>query len=86
MIIRAIGFNPLRYEVNGMEVPVIELPYLDEDSKGQSVKYIEVDGQKIVMEMKDKILEKVYGKGLDAAIIEVEEERQKKEDEKTKPK
>lgn len=85
MKIKAISFNPLQYEVNGMPVPVVEKSYLDENGVSQSIKYLVVDGEKLVIQMKEEILTKVYAEGVDEALVKVEAERLKKiEDNKDK--
>lgn len=79
MIIRAISFNPLKYEVNGMEVPVQETAYKDEDGVDCKVSYIVANGEKFPVEHMVEISEKLSVKSLDDVLIDVEAARIEKE-------
>lgn len=75
MIIRAIAFNPLRVEVNGIEVPVSKTDYLDENGDYKSVQYVMVDGEKFAVEYQEKMVEEFLVNKVDVALAKVEAAR-----------
>lgn len=82
MTIRTIGFNPLKITVDDVETPVIDEKYLDEDGNSQIISYIVVNGEKIAIQHRAEILEKLKSFKLDEAIAKVEEIRLKNVSEK----
>lgn len=80
--IRTVGFNPLKVEVNGIEVPVIEHSYQDEDDNTQIVSYVVVNGEKTVIQSRTEIFEDLSAMKIDEVLTKVEKARE----EKLKPK
>lgn len=80
MIVRTIGFNPLKVEVNGTETPVLDFPYTDENGVHQNLFYVMVDGEKFPIQHRVEIEDKLRFHKVDAAIALVEVDRQKKID------
>lgn len=86
MIIKTL-FNPMRLSVNGVETPVIEQSYLDEDGNAQKVIYAIVDGEKKVIQRRWDLDEKIeIHQSVDVALVKVEEARLKKIDDAKDPK
>lgn len=75
MILKAISFNPLKYELNGIEVPVVEHSYQDENDKPQKISYVVIDGEKVAIHHEAEISEKLRDSKVDEALQEVEVER-----------
>lgn len=78
MKIKTISFNPLKVEVNGMEVPVLETIYKDEDGVDRKVSYVVVNGEKFPVEHRAELMEKIAFTKLDDVLTEVETKRQEK--------
>lgn len=79
MKIKTIAFNPLKVEVDGMEVPVQETIYKDEDGVDRKASYITVNGEKFPVEHRVELMEKLSVKGLDEVLVDVEAARIEKE-------
>lgn len=79
MKIKTISFNPLKVEVDGMEVPVQETLYKDEDGVDRKVSYVVANGEKFPVEHRVELMQKLSVKKLDDALIEVEAARIEKE-------
>lgn len=78
MIVKTL-FNPMRLSVNGAETPIIEHDYLDEDGKTQKVIYAISNGEKVVIQRRWDLEEKIEKhQTLDVALVKVEEARLKK--------
>lgn len=80
MIVRTIGFNPLKVEVNGAETPVLDFPYTDEDGIHQNLSYVMVNGEKFPIQHRVELEDKLRFHKVEEAIALVEIERQKKID------
>lgn len=85
MNIRATSFDPLKYEVDGMESPITELTYKDENDVTRTLSYLVINGEKVAIKHEAELFEKLADSKLDDALVKVEEDRVKKiEDEKNK--
>ena len=72
-------FNPMRLEVDGVETPIVEHTYLDEDGNTQTCKYAIVNGEKQIIERRWDLDEKILQhRSLDVALAKVEEVRVQK--------
>lgn len=80
MIVRTIGFDPLKVTVNGTEASVLDLPYTDENGVHQNLSYVMVNGEKFPIQHRVEIEDKLRFHKVDEAIALVEAERQKKID------
>lgn len=78
MIIKTTAFNPLKVEVNGMEVPVQETLYKDEDGANQKVSYVVFNGEKFPVEHRVELHEKLSFYKMDDVLAEVETKRLEK--------
>lgn len=78
MIIRTVGFDPLRIEVDGKNSSPIEETYQDEDGNSRKIIFISVDGKKIPIQHRAEIFEDVIKHGIDIALQKVETARSEK--------
>lgn len=74
--IKTVGFNPLKVEVNGIDVPVVEHSYQDENDKTQSISYILLNGEKSVIQSRTEILEDLASMKIDEVLTKVEKARE----------
>lgn len=69
------GFDPLAVFVDGVETPVLETAYLDEDGKNQTISYVVVSGVKYPIRHRIEIYEKLVEKSMDETLVAVEIKR-----------
>lgn len=77
-LIKTVGFNPLKVEVNGIEVPVVEHSYQDENDKAQAISYVVVNGEKKVIQYRVELLEDLSSMKMDEVLTKVEKAREEK--------
>lgn len=79
MKIKTIAFNPLKVEVNGTEVPVLETIYKDEEGVDRKVSYVVANGEKLPVQHRVELMEKLTFTKLDDVLKNVEDARIEKE-------
>lgn len=86
MTIRTVLFDPIKVEVDGVESPILESSYQDEDGVNRKVTYVVVNGEKVPIQHQADLMVHLAGSKLDQALVKVEEARKKKEEDPKKDK
>lgn len=78
MKIKAISFNPVKYEVDGIETPAQNVFYKDENGVERKLSYLIINGEKFPVEHRAEISEKLELAKVDQVLAEVETKRLEK--------
>lgn len=82
MIIRTVSFDPIIVLVDGVQSPIVEVPYKDENGVDQKISFVVSNGEKIPIQHKADLFEFTETKKVDDALDAIEVKRLENEDKK----